>query len=188
MKSIQWMCTKCGQKQTRTASTGRPMPGRCSRSKTGGPHRWVKNMTIGKQRGKLIWRRIIQATKHISGLSVLAADTELKKTTRVGKRVNMEVQAVIAKARIRFQKKIEDYYAWRNRENKYEGFLVIEKRISRKQFDEIKSKVEKFLLKKYASQIQMKTTKTLRHSLSQALSWDIQDQTDFCLVKLEKES
>ena len=48
MKSIQWMCTKCGQKQTRTASTGRPMPGRCSRSKTGGPHRWVKNMTIGK--------------------------------------------------------------------------------------------------------------------------------------------
>ena len=51
MKSIQWMCTKCGQKQTRTASTGRPMPGRCSRSKTGGPHRWVKNMTIGNKEG-----------------------------------------------------------------------------------------------------------------------------------------
>lgn len=45
-------------------------------------------------------------------------------------------------------KKIEDYYAWRNRENKYEGFLVIEKRISRKQFDEIKSKVEKIPFEK----------------------------------------
>ncbi len=48
MKSIEWMCVNCGQKQTRAQTSGRPMPGRCPRSKTGRPHRWTKNRTIGK--------------------------------------------------------------------------------------------------------------------------------------------
>lgn len=48
MKSIEWMCRNCGQKQIKVVSVGRPMPGRRPRSKSGGPHRWVRNRTIGK--------------------------------------------------------------------------------------------------------------------------------------------
>ena len=48
MKSIEWMCRNCGQKQIKVVSVGRPMPGRCPRSKSGGPHRWVRNRSIGK--------------------------------------------------------------------------------------------------------------------------------------------
>jgi TM2 domain-containing membrane protein YozV len=40
-------------------------------------------------------------------------------------------------------KKIEDYCRWKDEENKYEGFFVIEKRISKEQFLQIKSELEK---------------------------------------------
>ena len=40
-------------------------------------------------------------------------------------------------------KKIEDYYRWKDEENKYEGFFVIEKRISKEQFLQIKNELEK---------------------------------------------
>ena len=48
MKSIERKRRKSGQKQIKVDSVGRPMPGRCPRSKSGGPHRWVRNRTIGK--------------------------------------------------------------------------------------------------------------------------------------------
>lgn len=41
---IEWMCTQCGRKERRSISTGRPMPGTCSK-KNGKPHSWVKNRT-----------------------------------------------------------------------------------------------------------------------------------------------
>ena len=44
-KKVEWMCTNCGMRTTRSESMGRPMPGTCSRSSTKGPHRWVKNRT-----------------------------------------------------------------------------------------------------------------------------------------------
>lgn len=39
---IEWMCTQCGRKDTKSISAGRPMPGSCSK-KNGKPHSWVKN-------------------------------------------------------------------------------------------------------------------------------------------------
>ncbi len=44
--SVEWMCTHCGQKIARGASTGRPMPGICPRRTNKQPHRWVKNRTF----------------------------------------------------------------------------------------------------------------------------------------------
>ncbi len=40
-------------------------------------------------------------------------------------------------------KKIEDYYKWKDKENKYEGFFVIEKRITKEQFSQIQDKLKK---------------------------------------------
>lgn len=40
-------------------------------------------------------------------------------------------------------KKMEDYIQWMNKENSYEGFFVIEKRITREQFEEIKETLVK---------------------------------------------
>ena len=42
----EFMCTRCGQKVSRAINSGRPDPGRCSKSKTKGPHSWVKNRDI----------------------------------------------------------------------------------------------------------------------------------------------
>jgi len=42
-KTIEYMCRLCGQKRTMSQSRGRPEPGRCPRTKNGGPHRWLVN-------------------------------------------------------------------------------------------------------------------------------------------------
>ena len=44
-KKVEWICVNCGMRVAFTASTGRPMPGTCTRRTTKGPHRWVKNRT-----------------------------------------------------------------------------------------------------------------------------------------------
>ncbi len=45
--TIEYMCTHCGQKHSKSAVSGRPAPGNClRRPKIGGkyqPHRWVIN-------------------------------------------------------------------------------------------------------------------------------------------------
>lgn len=46
MPRIEWMCTHCGRKTTRTKAIGRPDPGHCPRKKNGGPHTWVKNREL----------------------------------------------------------------------------------------------------------------------------------------------
>lgn len=43
---IEWMCTHCGKKVTRSGSLGRPDPGTCPRRPNKGPHSWVKNRKI----------------------------------------------------------------------------------------------------------------------------------------------
>ena len=45
-KRIEWMCTNCGRKETRSETMGRPMSGVCPRKTNKGPHRWVKNRTM----------------------------------------------------------------------------------------------------------------------------------------------
>ena len=42
-KSQNWICTCCGKKTARSASAGRPDPGRCPRKSGDKPHSWVKN-------------------------------------------------------------------------------------------------------------------------------------------------
>ena len=37
-KRIQYMCTYCGKKTTRSSSQGRPMPGRCPKKEGKKPH------------------------------------------------------------------------------------------------------------------------------------------------------
>lgn len=44
-KTIEWMCTHCGKKESHSETHGRPQPGKCPRKSTGGPHTWVKNRT-----------------------------------------------------------------------------------------------------------------------------------------------
>lgn len=41
--TIEWMCTRCGHKTSRSETSGRPMPGVCPKKKNGAPHSWVKN-------------------------------------------------------------------------------------------------------------------------------------------------
>ena len=45
-------------------------------------------------------------------------------------------------------KKIEDYCRWKDKENRYEGFFVIEKRISKEQFTQIQDKLKKVSFEK----------------------------------------
>ncbi len=45
-KRIEYMCTHCGKKETRSENTGRPNPGKCPRKSNGGPHVWVKNRVL----------------------------------------------------------------------------------------------------------------------------------------------
>lgn len=40
---IQWMCTTCGRKISKSKASGRPEPGKCPRKKGDRPHSWVKN-------------------------------------------------------------------------------------------------------------------------------------------------
>lgn len=42
-KSIQYMCSYCGAKVWRTASSGRPQPGKCPRKDGDKPHSWRIN-------------------------------------------------------------------------------------------------------------------------------------------------
>ncbi len=42
-KWIEYMCTACGKKETKSATTGRPMPGKCPRKTGDRPHSWVIN-------------------------------------------------------------------------------------------------------------------------------------------------
>ena len=44
-KIIEYMCTYCGIKETRTQISGRPKPGQC-RLRKNLPHRWVKNREL----------------------------------------------------------------------------------------------------------------------------------------------
>jgi len=51
-KQVEYMCSYCGKKITRSASMGRPQPGQCPRKGTTRdgrpkPHTWVVNRTIG---------------------------------------------------------------------------------------------------------------------------------------------
>lgn len=43
--SIEWMCKKCGKKQTLFEATGRPQPGKCPKNNNK-EHAWVKNRKI----------------------------------------------------------------------------------------------------------------------------------------------
>ena len=48
---VEWMCTYCGEKTVKTATMGRPMPGKCPRKAKNakgiqGPHSWRKNRTF----------------------------------------------------------------------------------------------------------------------------------------------
>ena len=45
-KSVQYMCTYCGRKETRREDFGRPLPGTCPRRGKNMPHRWVVNRRI----------------------------------------------------------------------------------------------------------------------------------------------
>lgn len=42
-KKIEYMCSWCGKRETKSANGGRPMPGKCPRKRNGGPHTWVVN-------------------------------------------------------------------------------------------------------------------------------------------------
>jgi len=41
--NIEYMCTYCGKKETRSSSMGRPNPGKCPRKKGDKPHSWTIN-------------------------------------------------------------------------------------------------------------------------------------------------
>ncbi|ERJ12742.1 hypothetical protein [Haloplasma contractile] len=43
MPTNKWMCTHCGRRTSRSVSSGRPLPGKCSRKEGNRPHSWVKN-------------------------------------------------------------------------------------------------------------------------------------------------
>lgn len=45
-KTIEYMCSYCGQRKTRRASFGKPEPGKCPRKNGDRPHSWVKNRTL----------------------------------------------------------------------------------------------------------------------------------------------
>lgn len=42
-RTIEYMCRNCGCKQSKTAGSGRPAPGFCSKKAKKGPHSWVIN-------------------------------------------------------------------------------------------------------------------------------------------------
>ena len=43
-KNVEFMCSRCGTKTTRSATSGRPLPGQCSKSSDKKkPHSWVIN-------------------------------------------------------------------------------------------------------------------------------------------------
>lgn len=42
-KRIEYMCSYCGKKTTRSETMGRPMPGKCPKKANGGPHSWKIN-------------------------------------------------------------------------------------------------------------------------------------------------
>lgn len=46
-KRIEYMCTYCGKKETRSPSMGRPQPGKCPRKNGDKPHSWVINKRLG---------------------------------------------------------------------------------------------------------------------------------------------
>ena len=46
-KRIEFMCTQCGRKETRSETMGRRLPGNCPRREGNKPHSWVKNRVIG---------------------------------------------------------------------------------------------------------------------------------------------
>lgn len=46
-KRIEYMCTYCGKKETRSPSMGRPEPGKCPRKNGDKPHSWVINRRLG---------------------------------------------------------------------------------------------------------------------------------------------
>jgi len=46
VRSIEYMCSYCGSKQTRGVNSGRPMPGTCRRRQNNQPHRWIINRKI----------------------------------------------------------------------------------------------------------------------------------------------
>lgn len=45
-KNIQYMCTYCGKKETRSKTSERLMPGKCPRRNGNMPHSWVKNREL----------------------------------------------------------------------------------------------------------------------------------------------
>ena len=45
-QTIEYMCSHCGQKVMRTATSGRPNPGTCPRRTGDRPHVWVVNRRI----------------------------------------------------------------------------------------------------------------------------------------------
>ena len=42
-KFIEYMCSYCGRKETRSVNAGRPKPGTCSRKGPNKPHSWRTN-------------------------------------------------------------------------------------------------------------------------------------------------
>lgn len=52
-KKIEYICSYCGQKKTRSELQGRPMPGKCPRQQGDKPHSWRKNRTINWKAGSV---------------------------------------------------------------------------------------------------------------------------------------
>ena len=40
-RNVEYMCSKCGLKTSRSATVGRPAPGTCLKKANKGPHSWV---------------------------------------------------------------------------------------------------------------------------------------------------
>lgn len=45
-KKIEYMCSYCGKRSTKSEGFGRPEPGKCPRKSNGGPHSWRKNRVL----------------------------------------------------------------------------------------------------------------------------------------------
>lgn len=45
-KRIEYMCSYCGRKTTKSILSGRPEPGKCPRRKGDSPHSWVINRKL----------------------------------------------------------------------------------------------------------------------------------------------
>lgn len=46
VRSIEYMCSVCGERRIEPLHAGRPLPGVCRKSANKGPHRWVINKKI----------------------------------------------------------------------------------------------------------------------------------------------